>query len=683
MSDFTNIKDEILNLRKILLDAQKAYYIDAMPLMSDIEYDGLFDKLLKLEKENPQFYDPNSPTVRVGSDIDNTLPEYEHSVPILSLDKCYKIEDLMDWIDKTSKKIDNKIEVIIEPKIDGAGVVLYYNEGKLYRVLTRGNGFKGNDITENIKTIKSVPLIIENKEKFAVRGEVYIRNDEFIEFNKRYADGSYANPRNLASGSIRRLKSKETALFPLKIFIYEGYFENNIINYHSEMLIALKELGFPLNEYVGFFSNINDAYKLPFKESTNGTLDKIPEYINKLQTQRKSFPYDIDGLVVKINNLNDREKLGYTQHHPRWAIAYKFDAPLAETVVESIIVQIGRGGRATPVANLKPVSLAGSLISRATLHNQDYINSINVNEGDKVTISKRGDVIPAVEEVIEKGENILPYKINKECPICRSNFVKDGAHLFCPNEECPGRLLGTLQYFVSRSQMDIESLGDKTIEFLFDKGFIRYIPDIYEFDYNRLIDFEGFKEKKIKNIIDSVEESKKRDFKTVLSSLGLKDIGNKASEILVDKFNNIDNIISIVKKNNIEELINIDGIGEGIAKSIINHFTNLKILKIIDRLKKNGLKFFKENVDALDENEKFLKETKWVITGSFENFKPRDKAGDLIKKYGGEVLTSISSNTTHLLCGESPGSKLDKARSLNIKIINEYEFLNIINEKKI
>jgi DNA ligase (NAD+) len=521
-------------------------------------------------------------------------------------------------------------------------------------------------------------LILENKNKFAARGEIFIKKNEFDTFNEKYAEGKYSNPRNLASGSIRRLKSSETALFPLNIFIYEGFFENSDIHKHSEILVELKRNGFPLNDHLGFFSEKEIALEHSFENFITGKIDDIPQYIDDITKQRNELDYEIDGLVIKINSLEDREKLGFTQHHPRWAIAYKFEAPMAETIVESIEVQIGRGGRATPVANLKPVSLAGSVISRATLHNQDYIDSICVDVGDRVTISKRGDVIPAVEEVLEKTKSITAYVIPDNCPVCDAKFIKDGAHMFCPNEECRGRLLGTLQYFVSRGQMDIETFGDKTIEFMFDKGFLKYIPDIYEFDYDKLLDFEGFKEKKIKNIKDAIIKSKENDFKILLSSLGLKDLGRKACELIIDKFKNIDEIIKTASKKNIEDFSAIDGIGEGIAKSIINHFNNPLILKMIEKLKKKGLKFEYEDINEIDESEKFLKNTKWVITGSFQNYKPRDKAGDIIKKYGGEVLGSVSSKTTHLLCGESPGSKLDKAEKLGVKIVDETEFIEMV-----
>lgn len=683
MEDIKKIEDEIKYLSDLILKAEKAYYVDSNPIMSDSEYDKLFNRLLYLEEKYPHLKDLNSPTQRIGSDLDNKLPELPHSTPILSLDKCYTTEELSEWIVKNKDKVKNDLSVIIEPKIDGAGVVLYYENGMLSYALTRGNGLMGNEITSNIKTIKSIPLKVDYIKKFAVRGEVFINKKDFNDFNEKYAESKYSNPRNLASGAIRRIKSKETALYPLNIFIYEGYFEDDKKDNHLDILILLKKLGFPLNKYIGYFANsINKTISLPFEESKTGDFSQINDYLENLKNLRKMLKFEIDGLVVKINEMKTRDFLGFTSHHPRWAIAYKFDPPLVQTKVNSIVVQIGRAGRATPVANLEPVELSGSIISRATLHNQIYVNSTTVNVNDIVTISKRGDVIPAVEEVVEKGENVNPFKLPDKCPSCQTALIEDGAHLFCSNDQCPAQLLGTLQFFVSRNQMDIESLGDKTIKFLFNQGFIKYIPDIYEFNYDKLLDFEGFKEKKVENIKNSVLKSKEKDFKTVISSMGLKDIGSKVSELLAKNFKKIDEIIKIAEESNFKRLTLIDGIGESIALSIIRHFKNPKVINMIHRLKKAGLNF---TADVKNDNNSilFLSGTKWVITGSFETFQPREKAAELIKKHGGEISDSVSSRTTYLLCGDSPGSKLDKAISLKIKIINEKDFIKIIREQNI
>lgn len=679
------VKEEIIALRQQIALAQRAYYVDSNPIMSDVEFDVLFDKLSKLESEHPEFYDANSPTAKIGSDIDNELPEREHSVPVLSLDKCYSAEDMLGWIKRTQDKFPSQIELSIEPKIDGSGVVLYYDNGELQYALTRGNGYIGNDITANVKTIRNIPLKINYTGKVAVRGEIYITTKDFEEYNKNYGDNRYANPRNLASGCSRRLKSSEVAECPLRIFVYECFPENQIFSSHLENMIFMKENGLPVNSYFGFFTsqNINeelrDKINRAFPDSTIGNLQNAVEYLLKFSQIRKTLDYDIDGLVIKVNDIALREKLGMTEHHPRWAIAYKFDAPTAQTILKGVTFQVGRGGRITPVALLQPVELAGSVISRATLHNEDYIQMLGINIGDTVNISKRGDVIPAVEEVVEKGENIEPLSFPEKCPSCASILVKDGAHHFCANSECPKKMLGRLQYFAGRSQMNIESLGDKTLEFLFENKMIIQISDIYTFDFWKLLGTEGYGEKKIRNIFQSVEESKKNPFSVVLASLGLKDIGGKAAEILVNNFHSVDKIIEAAQKKNLQFFTDIDGFGETLAQSVIDSFNDEKLLEQIKILKNVGLKFA-EDEKSEPETNLFLSGTRWVVTGSFATFKPREKAAELIKKYGGEVLSSVSGKTTHLLCGEEAGSKLEKARSVGANIVDEQTFIKMIEE---
>ena len=551
--------------------------------------------------------------------------------------------------------------------------------------MTRGNGYIGNDITANVKTIRNIPLKISYTGKVAVRGEIYITTKDFEEYNKNYGDNRYANPRNLASGCSRRLKSSEVAECPLRIFVYECFPENQIFSSHLENMIFMKENGLPVNSYFGFFTsqNINeelrDKINRAFPDSTIGNLKNAVEYLLKFSQIRKTLDYDIDGLVIKVNDIALREKLGMTEHHPRWAIAYKFDAPTAQTILKGVTFQVGRGGRITPVALLQPVELAGSVISRATLHNEDYIQMLGINIGDTVNISKRGDVIPAVEEVVEKGENIEPLSFPEKCPSCASILVKDGAHHFCANSECPKKMLGRLQYFAGRSQMNIESLGDKTLEFLFENKMIIQISDIYTFDFWKLLGTEGYGEKKIRNIFQSVEESKKNPFSVVLASLGLKDIGGKAAEILVNNFHSVDKIIEAAQKKNLQFFTDIDGFGETLAQSVIDSFNDEKLLEQIKILKNVGLKFA-EDEKSEPETNLFLSGTRWVVTGSFATFKPREKAAELIKKYGGEVLSSVSGKTTHLLCGEEAGSKLEKARSVGANIVDEQTFIKMIEE---
>ncbi len=681
-TDLTQIKNEIDYLCDKINNADRCYFIDSSPIMSDTEYDDLYERLKALETQYPHLVLEESPTNRIGSDLDNNLPEEKHQIPVLSLDKAYTISEVNNWIIKTTQKLNRKIELIIEPKIDGAGVVLYYNNGILQNALTRGNGEFGNVITANVKTIRTIPLTINYKGKLAVRGEIYMDKDDFIRYNEEYGDGKYANPRNLASGTVRRLKSIDVASVPLKIFVYEGFFfDNNDILSHYDNLRLLKNNGFRLTEKIAFFTENMSKYASDsfLKSLFTSTPDQISSYINIFTDEREKLKYEIDGLVIKINSISDREELGYTRHHPRWALAYKFNALQIETVVESIDIQIGRGGRITPVANLTPVELSGSVISRATLHNRDYIKQLNLNEGDTVLISKRGEVIPAVESVVSKGSKNGSYQLPDICPSCGSKLVEEGAHLFCINRDCDQKILGSLQFFVSRKQMDIETLGDKTLEFLYNQGIIKSISDIYTTDYNLLHQYDGFKEKKVDNIKKSIEISKQKPFSTVLSSLGFKDIGNKVSELLAENFQNITTIIDIAKNKRCSDLAKINGIGEVFATRIIEIFSDENNIKLISALQSSGLNF---KLDSTSVNSGFLNNTKWVVTGAFDSFKPREIASDLIIQNGGNVVGTVSSKTDYLLCGTEPGSKLQKAIQYNIRIINEAEFIEMLNKKE-
>ncbi len=683
MEDTNLIIEEIEKLISEINRADEAYYKRSAPIISDDQYDKLLIRLEELEKTFPLLKRADSPTLRVGSDISNQLPEVEHLIPVLSLEKAYNLSELNNWINRSTKKIVNNLDIIVEPKIDGAGVVLYYESGQLVRALTRGDGHQGNDITENIKTIRNVPLNIEYKGNLAVRGEVYIENAKFNDYNEEYCGERYANPRNLASGTIRRLKSSEAASVPLDIFVYEGFFidDKDYTATHFENLCFLKQNGFRITDKIGIFTDNQDKYSGSVISSSIIVSGKnlIANYIELFRTERTNLKYDIDGLVLKIDSVLQREELGYTRHHPRWAIAYKFGSISAETNLLDIEIQIGRGGRITPVAILEPVELMGSVISRATLHNQEYIKNLNINIGDRVLISKRGDVIPAVESVIKKTSSDAGYfHMPDQCPSCCSKLLEDGAHLFCVNTNCDKKLLGTLQFFVGRKQMDIETLGDKTLEFLFEKGFVRKIPDIYNFDYKKLIDFEGFKDKKIQNIIRSVNNSKQKDFKITLASLGLKDIGFKVSDLLVKYFKTIDNIIKESNKRNPAIFYSIDGIGETLADVIINTFTDQNVVQTINSLKIIGLNFADSNTET--EIDGIFKDTKWVITGSFVNYKPRDLAAIEIQKRGGSILSTVSTKTDFLLCGSDAGSKLDKAKELGIKIVYENDFIHMINQ---
>ncbi|MGA2480010.1 MAG: NAD-dependent DNA ligase LigA, partial [Spirochaetia bacterium] len=486
-------------LSRALRDYQHAYYVASRPLVSDREYDALFDQLLALEKAFPDLAAVDSPTRRVGSDLTQELPEVAHTIPVLSLDKSYTHEELASWIAKSARSAEQDLSFVCEEKIDGASIVLYYQKGQLARAVTRGNGLVGNDVTGNVKTIGAVPLRLSRPVNVAARGEIFLARSLFAGINAKMEE-PYANPRNLASGTLRRVKSSEVADIPLSIYVYEGFFDRPPRT-HREILQELEDLGFRLNPRVGFFSDGPSelaAVRERHPRWQTGSLDMVGEFLESERTARESLDYEIDGIVVKVDQIAVRERLGYTGHHPRWAIAFKFESAQGETAVKAIEVQVGRTGRITPVARVEPVVISGATIANVTLHNQEYIDMLELALGDRVAVSRRGDVIPAVERVVEKNETgASTWKLPDACPTCRTPLVLRGAHHFCPNAACPDQVRGRLAFFVGRGQMDIEGLGPETIEVLITNGLVRDVDDIYFFDPGKLLDLPGFGEKKV------------------------------------------------------------------------------------------------------------------------------------------------------------------------------------------
>ena len=681
-----DIRKEMERLVSQLTEYQKAYYVDANPLVSDMEYDRLYDELLALEKEHPDMVLPDSPTHRVGSDLSNDFPEFRHTIPVLSLDKAYSRDEVIAFMDKTIIRQQKDLSFVAEEKIDGISMVLYYEKGVLVRGVTRGNGEVGNDVTENIRTIASVPLRLSEPVDIAVRGEVFISKKAFQEVNSHLdEEKKAANARNLAAGTVRRQRSVEAAAVPLDIFCYEGFWSEGKESpeSHLEILSFLKKLGFKINPHLACFSESEEKSREMLKEAgLEGraySFSQMQDYIDFKTAERKGLEYEIDGLVFKVNEIRVREELGYTEHHPRWAIAYKFESPQAVSRLIGITVQVGRTGRITPVAELEPVALGGSTIRRATLHNQEYIDSLELAIGDTVSIVKRGDVIPQVEDVIEKNEEgNTVYHIDPLCPCCKTRLEKEGAHLFCPNPLCPEQEIGNLSFFSSRSQMDIETLGPKTIRIFYDAGLLRKVEDIYTADYASMVGSKGIGEKTVEAIIRSVEESKRQPFKIVLSSLGISEIGKKSAEILISGgFDSIDKL----ENARLEDLVAIEGIGEKTATIIIESFKNQRLLDTIEALKKAGVHMSSAE-DESDEAplEKTLEGTVWCVTGSFEHFNPRSKAMEEVEKRGGRTVSSVTGKTTHLLAGKNGGSKLAEAERLGVKIVSEEEFLRMIGD---
>ena len=667
-----------------LLKHQYLYYVKARPEISDEEYDRMFDELLRLERKFPQYAGVNSPSRRVGSDLDNTFAEKPHGVPVLSLDKLYRPEELGQWLLKTAAAAGGDVGFTIEEKIDGASIVLYYDRGELQYALTRGNGSLGNDVSPNVRTVSQVPLRIAESSRLAVRGEIFITRSDFERFNSGMAE-KYANPRNLAAGALRNLKSSQAARVPLAIFVYEGFFQNEPFRDHLEILQRLEQLGFRVNPRLGFVSD-NEGKRRRAREMfpgiTAAPISAVEDYLRRQAANRLEVPYDIDGLVVKIVEMDIRQELGTTAHHPRWAMAYKFDSPQGRTILLDVQVQVGRNGRVTPVAVLKPVALSGSTVTRATLHNQDYIDMLELGIGDEVSISRRGDVIPAVDDVLEKSEQAPGiFKLPGLCPFCRQPLLKEGAHHFCKNEACPERRRRTLIYFCAKDQMDIETLGEKTIAFLFAKGWVQSVPDIYRCDYGLLAGEEGFKEKKIARIRAGVELSKGRPFARVLAALGFEGLASAvAAALIAHGFDTIDTIIAAARNDDWEVFAAIEGIGETTARLLVNHFRKPENLKLIADLKAAGLKFTAETTASgrIDDS---LAGQVWVITGSFANFVPRSLAAVEIEKHGGRVAENVSAHTGFLLAGANPGSKLTRAEKLGIAVVTEGEFLKIIAGK--
>ena len=671
---------EISDLSVLLRKYNYEYHVLSSPTVSDLEYDGLFDRLKELEDHFPDLVAPDSPTKRVGSDLTSDLPDAPHTIPVLSLDKAYTAGEIDAWILKTIKAAGRELTFAIEEKMDGVSIVLYYEDGLLARAITRGNGFVGNDVTANVMTIRSVPLRLRRDVTMAVRGEIFLPVAQFYELNSKM-DVPYANPRNLAAGSLRRIRSSEVAGIPLDIFIYEGFLEG--VKDHVEMLEFLRELGFKLNPNVGFFSKDGRAPEKPAPGMSIRSFDDITAYLTESAERRAALPYEIDGLVLKVNEMEVREALGYTGHHPRWEIAYKFDAPEGVTTVVSIDVQVGRTGRITPVARVEPVRIGGSTVSNVTLHNQDYVDLLELCVGDTVAVSKRGDVIPAVERVIEKNEaGNKTWRMPEFCPSCKSSLVKRGAHHFCANGGCPDQIKGRLFFFAGKGQMDIANLGPETLETLISSGWIARPEDIYTFDYEKLVDLPGFGEKKAALIGAGIEESRERPFHIVLPSLGLPELGPKAAELLVAAgYGDIDMLFEIADSGEAARLTAIEGFGEKTAFSIIKSLRDRDVRKTIEALRREGLSF-SESASVDDSAGKPMSGQVWCVTGSFESFKPRDIAMDEVRNLGGKVVAAVSGNTTHLLAGAGAGSKLRKAEELGVTVVAEEEFLALIGKKR-
>ena len=666
---------EVGRMSDLLRIYEHEYHVLGKPSVSDLTYDKLFDSLVELEREYPELKAPDSPTARVGSDLSSDFPEFEHTIPVLSLDKAYTEEEITKWIDRVVGPEDLGLSVVVEEKIDGISIVLYYEDGVLQRAVTRGNGIVGNEVTANIKTISTVPLRLREPINATVRGEVYLPMEDFESYNQTL-DEPYANPRNLAAGTMRRLKSEEAAAIPLSMFAYEAFIEG--VSTHIEALERIEELGFRRNRRVGFFSATGEVAGRLESVVCGEFRDLVP-YIAKETAERRSLGYEIDGLVLKVNELRVREELGYTGHHPRWAIAFKFESPEGATTISGIDIQVGRTGRITPVARVSPVSISGTTISNVTLHNQEYVNMLELAIGDSVVVSRRGDVIPAVERVVEKNEiGNRTWEMPIQCPSCDEPLSIQGAHHFCTNRLCPAQVRGRLYFFVGRDQMDIDNVGPETIDVLVREGLVSDLPDLYRFDPETLGELPGFGEKKIELIRLGIEKSLTKPFRTVLPSLGIPELGPKVTELLLDAgILGIDELFSIAESSEMDRLIEIPGIKNKTTERIISELVDDANRDRIEALRSVGLRFHEEVEKEAPSNLIFADQI-WCVTGSFDRFKPRSAAVVEVKNRGGGVTTQVSGKTTHLLAGVNPGSKLEKAKELGIEIVDERMFLQLL-----
>ena len=657
--------DELI---KIINEADYNYHTLDKPTISDQEYDKYLRELFELEIAHPEIVRSDSPTVRVGGKVLDEFKKVTHSIPMLSLSNVFNEEEIVAFDNRIKKEGINP-NYVCELKIDGLSVSLHYEKGKLISAATRGDGVVGEDITENVKTIKTVPLTLPKEIDIEVRGEIYMSKNVFNKLNEQRKQKGlelFQNPRNAAAGSVRQLDSKIAASRKLECWIY--HLPNPLdygIHTHMEALKFMKDLGFRTNPNNRLVSNV----------------EGILSFIKEMGDKRNSLTYDIDGVVVKVNDIDMQSKLGYTSKYPKWCIAYKFPAEVAYTKLIDIIFTVGRTGQITPNAVLEPVIVAGSTIRRATLHNEDNVINKDIRVGDIVAIYKAGDVIPAVDYPLleRRTGSEVPFVMIDKCPICGTKIIRkvEEADYFCPNIDCPARKVEKLIHYASKDAMNIEGLGDRVLEDLYNYKYINDIPDIYDLNKYRkeLLELEGYGNKKLDNLFKAIEESKKLSLERLLFGLGIKQVGSKMAKVLAKKYKSLDNL----SKASYEELVNIPDVGDIIAKSIIDYFNDKINIELINKLKELGINMEYIDNGNYEENELFSGKT-FVLTGTLNNI-TRDRASEIIENMGGKVTSSVTKKTNVVIVGDNPGSKYDKAISLNIEIWNEEKFIELIKDK--
>ncbi|TDO83305.1 DNA ligase (NAD+) [Halanaerobium saccharolyticum] len=669
MSKLTEAKAEkkIKALREKIREHEYKYFVLDDPSISDAEFDQLMQQLIKLEAEFPELVTDDSPTQRVGGEVLDEFEKVEHSSTMLSLDNAFGAEELRDFDKRVQKNLNGEdYQYVVEHKIDGLSAVIRYNNGSFELGATRGNGEVGEDITKNMKTIRSLPLKIEEKAELELRGEIYLPKSEFQRLNEKRLENDespFANPRNAAAGSVRQLDSKIAAQRSLSILIYDliSHSEREFET-HLEVFSYLKEQGFKVNWH-----------------QSAAEIEAVIEICERWQEERESLDFEIDGLVIKINNLALREKLGTTARSPRWAIAYKFPAQQKTTKIKDIEISLGRTGALTPTAILEPVELAGSTVSRATLHNEDEIKRKDIRIGDTALVQKAGDVIPEVVKVIkeERDGSEKKFEMPDHCPVCGGEVIRPEGEAVtrCTNISCPAQRKESILHFVSRDAMNIDGVGPALIEQLLENNLIEDYADLYFLKQDHLKDLDRMGEKSSQNVIEAIAASKDREFFRVLYALGIRHVGIGAARILAENFDSIEEL----KAASAESLEEIDEIGPVIAESIVGFFQERHNKDLLSRLKQAGIRLEKENDQ---ENEKFLNGLKFVFTGSLNNY-TRSEVKDLVEKAGGRAVSSVSSKTDYLVIGDNPGSKYDKAQELEVEILTEADFTQMIEKKKL
>lgn len=665
-----SVKEQIEALRSELEQHNYNYYVLSAPTISDKEFDEKMKELQDLEAAHPEYYDPNSPTQRVGSDLSKEFEQVQHRYPMLSLGNTYSEEEVRDFYERTERSLNEPFEIVAELKYDGTSISLWYEKGRLVRAVTRGDGSKGDDVTANVKTIRSVPLRLRGNdypEEVEIRGEILLPWAEFDRLNKEREEQEeplFANPRNAASGTLKQQNPAIVAARKLDAYLYYVLGEHLPADTHYGNLEAARRWGLKIPDVIKVCHNLQDIF----------------DYIHYWDTERKNLPVATDGIVLKVNSLRQQKNLGFTAKSPRWAIAYKFQAERAETRLNSVSFQVGRTGAVTPVANLEPVLLAGTVVKRASLHNADIIEGLDLHIGDQVYVEKGGEIIPKIVGVNTEARTMMigeKVRFITRCPECKTPLVRpegEAAH-YCPNDSgCPPQIKGRIEHFVTRKAMNI-NIGPETVENLFNVGLVKNIADLYDLRITDLLTLERWAEKSARNLMNSLRESKAVPFERVLYALGIRYVGETVAKRLASSFHSIDRLMEA----SFEQLVDVDEIGDRIAQSVVAYFSDAENRRIVERLRAHGLQM-EVSEEVLANRSERLKGLTFVISGTFTQHS-RDEYKAMIEQHGGKNTGSVSGKTSYILAGENMGpAKLEKAAKLGVRIIREDEFLKMIEE---